>query len=89
MAELGIDITDHRSISVDEYLDRDLDYVVTVCDQANENCPYFPGGKDRIHRGFEDPSAAEGDDEEKLAVFRRIRDEIKAWIEQGPFDMTP
>ena len=85
MAEMGLDIRHHRSKSVDEFLDRDFDYVVTVCDHANENCPYFPGGKERIHQGFEDPAAVEGSDEEKRAAFRRVRDDIKAWIEETFF----
>jgi arsenate reductase len=82
MAEMGLDIRDHRSKSVDEFLDREFDYVVTVCDHANENCPYFPVGKEMIHQGFEDPAAVKGNNGEKLAAFRRVRDEIKAWIEK-------
>ncbi len=81
MSEIGIDISHHTSKSVDQFLDQDLDYVVTVCDQANEACPFFPGGKNRIHKGFEDPSAVEGTETEKLEAFRRIRDEIRDWID--------
>jgi arsenate reductase len=82
MQEIGIDISDHRSKSVDEFTDQDLDYAVTVCDHAKETCPFFPGGRKTLHKGFQDPSSAPGTDEEKLAVFRRVRDEIRAWIEE-------
>jgi arsenate reductase len=82
MAEIGIDISDHQSNSVEDYLDREWDYVVTVCDRANEACPFFPGGKEKIHRGFEDPAAVKGSEEEKMLAFRRVRDEIKGWIEE-------
>ena len=80
MQEIGIDISGHRSKSVDEFLDQDLDYVVTVCDRAKESCPFFPGGRKPMHKGFQDPSSAAGTEEEKLAVFRRVRDEIRVWI---------
>jgi arsenate reductase (thioredoxin) len=80
MAEVGIDIAGHRSKGVDEFLDKTFDLVVTVCDNAREACPYFPGAHKQIHRGFEEPSAAGGEEEEKLAVFRRVRDDIRAWI---------
>jgi arsenate reductase len=76
MNELGIDISHHRSKSVDEFSGQDFDYVITVCDNANEQCPVFPGRTKRIHWSFEDPAAAEGDAEARLAVFRRVRDEI-------------
>lgn len=87
MKEIGIDISGHRSKSVEEFLEQDFAYVVTVCDQANEACPFFPGGKERIHKSFEDPAAIEGNTELKLAGFRRTRDEIKAWIEKSFSDM--
>lgn len=80
MQEIGIDISGHRSKSLDEFLDQDLDYVVTVCDQSKETCPFFPGGRKSMHKGFQDPSSAAGTEEEKLAVFRRVRDEIRAWV---------
>jgi arsenate reductase len=76
MREIGIDLSQHRSKSVDEFTGQEFDYVITVCDNANEQCPIFPGNTKRIHWGFEDPAAAEGDDETRLAVFRRVRDEI-------------
>jgi len=82
MAEIGIDIASHRSKGVDEFLGKELDYVVTLCDQAKQTCPFFPGGKESLHRSFEDPAAFSGSEEEKMAVFRRVRDEIRGWIEE-------
>lgn len=81
MSDLGIDISGHRSEHVDEYAGMPMDYVVTVCDSARESCPYVPAKKENIHYSFEDPSATEGSDEDKLAAFCRIRDEIKVWLE--------
>ena len=81
MGELGIDISGHRSKSVDEFLGQELDYVITVCDHANEQCPVFPGQTKRIHWSFEDPAAVQGDDSARLGVFRRVRDEIKARLQ--------
>ena len=81
MQEIGIDISDHRSKSVDEFMDQDLDYVVTVCDHAKEACPFFPGGRRAMHKGFQDPASAAGTEQEKLALFRSVRDEIREWIE--------
>jgi arsenate reductase (thioredoxin) len=76
MNELGIDISSHRSKSVDEFTGQEFDYVITVCDNARESCPVFPGRTERIHWGFEDPAAMEGDETTRLAIFRRVRDEI-------------
>jgi len=76
----GIDISGHRSKTVQEFRGRIFDLVVTMCDSARESCPFFPGKK-VIHKSFEDPSRAEGSDEQVLAVFERVRDEIRAWIE--------
>ena len=76
MRELGIDIADHRSKSVDEFAEEEFDYIITVCDRANENCPVFPGHAKRIHWSFDDPAKAEGTDDERSFVFRRVRDEI-------------
>jgi arsenate reductase len=76
MRDLGVDITSHRSKSVDEFLGLQFDYVITVCDNAKESCPIFPGGTKRIHWSFEDPAAVEGDDPTRLDAFRRIRDQI-------------
>lgn len=78
MAEAGIDISQNSPKSVDEYLDDQWDYVITVCDDANETCPVFIGKvKHRLHIGFEDPSHATGTDEFIMSEFRRVRDEIK------------
>jgi len=82
MGELGIDISGHRSKSVDEFLGQEFDYVITVCDNANEQCPVFPGQTRRIHWSFEDPAAAPGDEPTRLAVFRRVRDEIKQRMQE-------
>jgi arsenate reductase (thioredoxin) len=82
MEELGIDISGQESKTLEVYLDQPFDYVITVCDEANEACPFFPGAKNRLHWSFEDPSRAEGSEEERLAVFRRVRDEIRERIEQ-------
>jgi arsenate reductase len=77
MRDVGIDISTHRSKSVDEFSGKEFDYVITVCDNANEQCPVFPGSTKRIHWSFDDPAAAEGDKDTKRAVFRRVRDEIR------------
>ncbi len=76
MQEIGIDISAHRSKSVDEFTGQDFDYVVTACDNARDACPVFPARTERIHWSFEDPAAVEGSEEERLAAFRRIRDQI-------------
>jgi arsenate reductase len=78
MRELGIDISGQRSKSVAEFAGQEFDYVITVCDNANERCPVFPGQTERIHWSFDDPAAATGDEAAQLAVFRRVRDEIRA-----------
>ena len=83
LSEIGIDWSHARSKSVGEYLDEPFDYVITVCDQAREACPVFPGGRVRLHWGFEDPAAAPGTEDERLAVFRRVRDEISTQV--APF----
>ena len=77
MREVGIDISGHRSKSVDEFTNQEFDYVITVCDNANEQCPVFPGNTERIHWSFDDPAAANGDDEERLSEFRRVRDQLR------------
>lgn len=82
MAEIGIDISGHSSKGVEQFLDQEFDVVVTVCDHAKETCPFFPGGKERIHRGFQDPAAIKGREEENATLFRRVRDEIQDWIEE-------
>lgn len=77
MREIGIEISGNRSKSVDEFAGQPFDYVVTVCDNARDNCPVFPGGGRRIHWSLEDPAAVQGTEEERCAAFRRIRDEIQ------------
>jgi len=77
MRELGIDISGQRSKSVEEFTGQEFDYVITVCDNANEHCPVFPGTTQRIHWSFEDPAATVGDEATRLAVFRRVRDDIR------------
>lgn len=81
MAEVGADISGQESKTLDRYLGEPFDYVITVCDAANEACPVFPGARERLHWSFADPSRARGDEEERLAVFREVRDEIRARIE--------
>jgi arsenate reductase (thioredoxin) len=85
MKELGIDISAHRSKHVDEFKGQAFDYVLTVCDNANESSPVFPGHAKRIHTGFEDPAAFQGTLEERLALFRRVRDEIRDYLKHFPF----
>jgi arsenate reductase len=81
MREIGIDISGHRSKSLDEYLVENFDYVITVCDNAAENCPVFPGKAERIHQSFEDPPPpGVGDDAHRMSIFRRVRDEIREWL---------
>jgi arsenate reductase len=82
MLETGIDISVQRSKAVSEYVGQEFDYVITVCDRAKDNCPVFPGRAERIHWSFEDPAAATGDDYERLSVFRRVRDEIRARLRE-------
>jgi len=82
MAEIGIDISSHRSKSVDEFMDQRFDHVVMVCDNAARDCPFFPGGRDYIHHAFKDPVACEGTEEEILDCFRLCRDDIRRWIEE-------
>ena len=81
MGEVGIDISQQESKTLARYLEEPFDYVITVCDQANEVCPFFPGAKNRLHWSFEDPSQAKGSEDERLAVFRRGRNVIKERIE--------
>jgi arsenate reductase (thioredoxin) len=77
MEEIGVDISGQESKTLDRYLDQPFDYVITVCDDANEACPFFPGAQSRLHWSFEDPSKAEGTEEGRLEVFRSVRDRIK------------
>ena len=87
MAEIGIDISGHKSELLSDKMDLDFDYVITVCDHARESCPLFPGKTNRVHRSFPDPPfLAKGiqGEEEKMVPYRNVRDEIKAFIETFP-----
>jgi arsenate reductase len=84
MQELGIDISSQRSKSVEEFAARDFDYVLTVCDNAKESCPIYPGHGNRLHHSFEDPAAVQGTDEYRLAAFRRVRDQIRDYLKGFP-----
>ncbi len=77
MREIGIDISAHRSKAVNEFTAQEFDYIVTVCDNARDNCPVFPGQARRIHWSLEDPAAVQGGEDVRLQAFRRIRDEIR------------
>lgn len=81
MKEIGIDISGHRSKHLNEFLNTKIETVITVCDNADKNCPFFPGQVNRHHWPFEDPAKAVGSEEEILAVFRRVRDQIKMVFE--------
>ena len=82
MAEAGIDISKHRSKSAMEFLGQQFDYIITVCDNAKQTCPVFPGKHEKIHWDLEDPAEAQGSEEERIVVFRKIRDEIRKKIEE-------
>lgn len=82
MAEIGIDISKHKSKSLKEFKGQEMDYVVTVCGDSRSACPFFAGGKKYIHQSFDDPSAFEGTEEEKMQRFKTVRDELKEWLEQ-------
>ena len=81
MRELGIDISGHRSKHLSEFSGEAFDYVLTVCDQANGSCPLYPGGTHRLHQNFDDPAACDGPEEERLARFRRVRDELRRYLD--------
>ena len=87
MGELGIDLTGHRSKHVDEFVGQPFDYVLTVCDSAKENCPLFLGQTTTIHHNFEDPAALWGSEEERLKLFRRVRDEMRAYLKTFPIEI--
>jgi len=82
MAEIGIDIFKHKSKSLEGFEGQEMDYVVTVCGDNQDTCPFFAGGKNYIHQPFEDPSAFEGTKQDKIEQFREVRDELKKWLEQ-------
>ena len=78
MSEIGIDITSHRSKSIDEFMTGQFEYVITVCDNAKQNCPVFPGATRRIHWSIEDPAAVDGAEQTRLKAFRAARDDLRA-----------
>lgn len=84
MKEIRIDISGHRSKSVDEFSGQSFDYVLTVCDNAKESCPIYPGHTNRLHRNFEDPAGVQGPQDECLAAFRRVRDQIRDYLRTFP-----
>ena len=84
MGELGIDISTHRSKHVNEFDGQQFDYVLTVCDNAQEICPVFPARTAMIHHKFDDPAALEGSEAERLALFRRVRDDIREYLRTFP-----
>ncbi len=91
MAEAGVDISRHRSKLIHELPDQEYDYVITVCDNAHESCPIFPGRARVVHKGFDDPprlAAGVADEEEVLGHYRRVRDEIKAFVRQLPDSLS-
>jgi arsenate reductase (thioredoxin) len=81
MEEIGIDISSQESKTLDRYLGEPFEYVITVCDDANEACPFFPEFSTRLHWSLRDPSQARGSEQERLAVFRSVRDELRNYIE--------
>ena len=84
MRELGIDLSGHRSKHVDEFAGQPFDYVLTVCDNARESCPVFPAATRTMHHSFDDPAALQGTEEERLSLFRRVRDEIREYLRSFP-----
>ncbi|MFQ5674344.1 MAG: arsenate reductase ArsC [bacterium] len=82
MNELGIDISEQQSKSLDDFVDQEFDYVITVCDQARETCPVFPHAKRSLHWSFEDPAIAKGTEEQIMSVFRKVREQIKEQLIQ-------
>jgi arsenate reductase len=93
MAEAGVDLGAHSSKTLDRFLGEDWDWVITVCDAANEACPVFAGAAHRLHWSFDDPSRATGSEDARLATFRRVRDEIRArlaaWLAERRAEHTP
>ena len=82
MNEIGIDISSHRSNVVDEFADQSFDYVLTVCDNAKESCPVFAGHGNRLHHTFDDPVSIDGSEQERLTAFRKVRDEIRNYLQE-------
>lgn len=92
MLERGLDIGDHRSQSLKEFVNQPFDYVMTVCDNAAESCPVFPGRAQRVHWGFPDPAAVEGAPEERLSAFREVRNaieqQLRQWLDSNPSELA-
>jgi arsenate reductase len=88
MREIGIDISAHRSKPVDEFASMEFDYLITVCDNAKESCPVFPGNARRIHWSFDDPAAVEGTELERLSAFRMVRDQIYSRLSNFAVEKT-
>ena len=86
MHDIGIDISGHRSKHVDEFAGQQFDYVITVCDNARESCPVFFCAAHRLHHSFDDPAAVEGSAAKRLAVFARVRDELREYLQKFPED---
>ena len=82
MGELGIDISNRRSKGLEEFADQKFDYVITLCSQANEACPVFFGGTQKMHMDFPNPAAVQGGEEEKISAFRKVRDQIREELEK-------
>ena len=93
MAEIGIDISHHRSKSIQEFYGETFDFVITVCDKAKEECPFFPGAKQTFHHSFTDPAEAAGTGDEIMTAFRKVRDEIgncvRDFLKSQPTPQTP
>jgi arsenate reductase (thioredoxin) len=88
MRELGIDISRHHSKFVKEFDGQKFDYVITVCDSARESCPVFFGGAERLHHSFDDPAALDGSEEERLNLFRCVRDKLRGYLRELALTMT-
>lgn len=84
MREVGIDISGSRSKHLDEFAGQPIDYVLTVCDNAKESCPVYPAGTKQVHRSFEDPAAIQGSEAERIDAFRRVRDQLLAYLRNFP-----
>lgn len=89
MGEEGIDISAHMAKNVTDFINREMDEVVTVCDQAKESCPFFPYGKKFLHQSFPDPASFQGSEEEKLAFFRKVRNAVRDWVKSQYGAKTP
>jgi len=88
MREVGVDISGHRSKHVEEFGAQQFDYVITVCDNARETCPVYFGKAQKLHHDFEDPAALTGSEEQRLALFRRVRDELRSYLREFTLSTT-